>query len=51
MIPMKRNQVQNFFSEKEKNHKIIVKDLAENADDKNMCFLSVILIWKITNYG
>lgn len=25
-----------FFSEEEKSHKIIVKDLAENADDKNM---------------
>lgn len=51
MIPTQRNQVKDVFSEEEKNKKIIVKDLAENADDKNICFLSVILIWKITNCG
>ena len=43
--------VKNVFwwGEGERNHKIFAKDLAGNADSRNMLFLSVILIWKITS--
>lgn len=48
IIPIKIDQVKNVFSEEKKNHKIFVKRLPENADGKNLFFLGVILIWKIT---
>lgn len=50
MISTKRNQV-NIFSQEENYHEIIVKDLAERADGKNIFFLSVILTWKMTSSG
>lgn len=38
-----------FFGGGKKNHKIFAKDLAGNADSRNMLFFSVISVWKITS--
>ena len=50
MIPTKMDfMLRMFFGGGKKNHKIFAKDLAGNADSRNMVFLSVISIWKITS--
>lgn len=46
MLPMKTDQVKNTFLEKNKNNKIFVKALSENANGKTH-FSKMILIWKI----